>query len=56
VLVLQTGGKIGEMDSPATLLGRKDSLFLGFAQQSNELEEILRIANASANANTSKKE
>ena len=46
VVVLESGGKIGEMGAPWELLQRTDSLFYGLAKQSNELEEILRIANA----------
>ena len=52
VVVLQVGGSVGEIGPPAVLLGRKDSLFFGFAQQSNELEEILHIANANVNADS----
>ena len=49
VVLLENGGRIGEMGAPWELLQREDSLFYGLAKQSNELEEILRIANA-ANA------
>jgi ABC-type multidrug transport system fused ATPase/permease subunit len=45
VVVLEAGGSIGEMGRPKDLLARSDSLFAGFARQSNELEEITRIAN-----------
>ena len=44
VVVLESGGRIGEMGRPRDLLARPDSLFAGFASQSNELEEITRIA------------
>jgi len=52
VVVLEPGGAIGEMGAPAELLtqqtkkGAAEGLFYALAKQSNELEEIRRIAAA----------
>lgn len=49
VVVLEPGGSIGEMGVPAELLALKEGgLFYALAKQSNELEEISRIAAAKA--------
>jgi ATP-binding cassette subfamily C (CFTR/MRP) protein 1 len=44
VVVMAVGGTVAEKGPPAELLSREDSQFRALAEETNELEEILRIA------------
>ena len=44
VVVMTTGGIIGEVGTPLELINNSNSLFHSFAKESNEFDEIFSIA------------
>lgn len=53
VVVMETGGTVGEVGAPLDLLNNPLSLFHQFAQETNEFEEILKIASNSMSRSNS---
>ena len=53
VVVMETGGTVGEVGAPLDLLNNPLSLFHQFAQETNEFEDILKIASNSMSRSNS---
>ena len=53
VVVMETGGVVGEVGAPLDLLNNPLSLFHQFAQETNEFEDILKIASNSMSRSNS---
>ena len=53
VVVMVTGGNIGEVGAPLDLLENPDSLFHRFARETNEFEVIHKIASKSMSRSNS---
>ena len=51
VIVMETGGVIGEVGAPLDLLNNPDSLFHSFAKETNEFDEIYNIASSADRLN-----
>jgi ATP-binding cassette, subfamily C (CFTR/MRP), member 1 len=53
VIVMATGGVVGEVGAPLDLLDNPDSMFHQFAKETNEFKEVYKIASNSMSRSSS---